>query len=549
MHHTTSEGPFLWLKLKDHNLALIHIKILRLRIESGVQRYKIDELDDDIPSHKSDLGSVLEEEISQRNSPISNDNRWRNSSASKPPTPIKSPKQDLTDEDPIDEHSPYSEQAQSPIIQNESEEETQTNSEEQRPKTPSTTEIRFINDNNQAETIEIEELNDYNGEERFINLKVESPHSVDDDDAPDIVRFPISDRSPAHSARSQILLPSAREGDNNRSLINSAPIITFLGSSVSTDEEVKSISSEISVIESPKPVEIDQVDKATTNGDIEIQEVVENKISPERKTPKKIINSRAVPKLLGSKLNRNKVQPVENEASATMLPFEKPKEALARSLAQLENPEWETVMTGLQSMGRLVKCHSSLMETQLTVATRAVASQVKNLRSQVARAACRLAGDMFKTHRKGLESEAEELAVPLLNRTADTNKFLRIDANDALDRMCEFITPQKSISILMTRGTVHQNAVVRCTSARLLANVVKSTGSDKIFALQKDLRDKLFQTGADLLTEGSLETRGHAKQLFKVLSNSGNFIKIMREVVPVSKYRNIEKTLNTLRTQ
>lgn len=512
-------------------------------------RYKIDELDDDdIPSHKSDLGSVREEEISQHSSPVSNDNRWRNSSASKPPTPIKSPKQELTDEDPIDEHSPYSDEAPSPIIQNESEEETQTNSEEPRPKTPSTTEMRFINDN-QTETIEIEELNDYNGEERFINLKVESPHSVDDDDAPDIVRFPIGDRSPAHSARSQILLSSAREGDNNRGMINSAPIITFLGSSVSTDEEVKSVSSDISVIESPKPVEIDEVDKATTNGDIEIQEVVENKISPERKTPKKVNSNKTVPKLLSSKMNRNKVQPVENEATATMLPFEKPKEALARSLAQIENAEWETVMTGLQSMGRLVKCHSSLMETQLTVASRAVASQVKNLRSQVARAACRLAGDMFKTHRKGLEPEAEELAVPLLNRTADTNKFLRIDANEALDRMCESITPQKSIGILMTRGTVHQNAIVRCTSARLLANVVKSTGSDKIFALQKDLRDKLFQTGADLLTEGSLETRGHAKQLFKVLSNSGNLIKTMREVVPPSKYRNIEKTLNTLRTQ
>lgn len=403
--------------------------------------------------------------------------------------------------------------------------------------------MRFINDNNQTETIYIEEVNEYNGEERFINLKVESPHSVDDEDVPDI-----KIKSPAHSSHSLVISSPGKENDNRT--LNLTPTITLMGSSVSTDEEVKSIasvSSEVSIIVSPKQEDKDEVDRIF-DGDIESHEILGSKISPAKKTPKKT-NSKTVPKILSSKLNRNKVQPSENGPAGTLLPFEKPKEALTRSLTQIESSEWETVMTGLQSMSRLVKCHSSLMETQLTVASRAVASQVKNLRSQVARAACRLAGEMFVTHKKGLESETDELAVPLLHRTADTNKFLRIDANDALDKMCESITPQKSISILLTRGTVHQNAIVRCTSARLLANIIRNSGHDKIFSIQRDLRDKLFQSGADLLTEGSLEIRGHAKQLFKVLSQNNHFIKTMREVIPLSKYRNIEKTLNALRTQ
>lgn len=504
-------------------------------------RYKIDELDDS-PSHKSGNGS-MREDVSQQNSPIS-ENHWRNSASSKPSTPIKSPSRDLTDEYVIDEGSPYEDQNQSPVItHNDSEEEALTNSEEQRAKTPSTTELRFINDNNQAETIYIEEVNEYNGEERFINLKVESPHSVDDEDVPDV-----KIKSPSHSTHSHIIISSPGKENDNRTL-NLTPTITLMGSSVSTDEEIKSIASttsEVSNITSPKQEDRDEVDKIF-DGDLENHEILGSKISPAKKTPKK--TNKTVPKILSSKLNRNKVQPSENGPVGALLPFEKPKEALTRSLTQIESSEWETVMTGLQSMSRLVKCHSSLMETQLTVSARAIASQVKNLRSQVARAACRLAGEMFVTHRKGLESEADELAVPLLHRTADTNKFLRIDANDALDKMCDSITPQKSISILLMRGTVHQNAIVRCTSARLLANITKNSGHDKIFSIQKDLRDRLFQSGADLLTEGSLETRGHAKQLFKVLSQNNHFIKTMREVIPSSKYRNIEKTLNALRTQ
>lgn len=422
-----------------------------------------------------------------------------------------------------------------------------------RSKPSSLNEERFINNTQELHTVDIEDENEpYDNEERFINLKQDSP-SKDVVDRVSISSKTLSSKErlskgSAHSVKSQGFPAStliARE-TSVRAAVVSAPAISFLGSSVSLEDEVKSVESalsEVSIKGSIKSLTSEENEKP--NGEINGHAISVSKISPIKKTPKKV--AKVIPKTLSSKFSKNKVQPIQN--SATSQPFEKPKDALSKSLAQIEHADWETVMTGLQTMESLVKFHTVFLEPHLTPVTRAIACQVKNLRSQVARSACRLAGNLFVAQKKTLESEAEELAVPLLHRTADTNKFLRSDANEALDKMCDSISTQKAICIIMTRGAVHQNAVVRCTSARLLSTIAKSSGPEKIFSMHKEVRDKLFQTGADLLTEGSLDTRGHAKQLFRVLSQNVTFLRTLRDVIPLSKYRNIEKALINIRLQ
>lgn len=106
-----------------------------------------------------------------------------------------------------------------------------------------------------------------------------------------------------------------------------------------------------------------------------------------------------------------------------------------------------------------------------------------------------------------LFQELEEIAVPLLHRTADTNKFLRSDANAALDKMCLNMAPPRVVSILSAKGVGHHNALVRCTAARLLCSITNRLGTEKIFQLPKDSRDKILLSGANMLTEGNLETR------------------------------------------
>lgn len=227
--------------------------------------------------------------------------------------------------------------------------------------------------------------------------------------------------------------------------------------------------------------------------------------------------------------------------------FDRPREAQATCLSQLDSNNWEETMIGLQSLVRLVRHHSDHIEPQIHLLCVALGKNIKNLRSQVSRASCQAAAEFFETKAKLIEPEADDLALSLLNRTADTNKFLRSDATHALESMCDNLPAPKVIHILTTRGATHQNAIVRTASAKLCCRIVERMGCDRVFGLNRDLRDRIIVTGANLLMEGSLETRNHAKMMFKQLSDHSNYNKTLLEVIPARTFRNIEKTLRSIR--
>ena len=113
--------------------------------------------------------------------------------------------------------------------------------------------------------------------------------------------------------------------------------------------------------------------------------------------------------------------------------------------------------------------------------------------------------------------------------------------------MCDALHPSKVILILSYRGATHQNAAVRCTTAKLLNELVFRIGCDKVFNMHREIRDRLILTGANFLMEGSLETRNHTKELFKQLSIHSHYQKILLDVIPSNVYRNIEKALKSIR--
>lgn len=51
-----------------------------------------------------------------------------------------------------------------------------------------------------------------------------------------------------------------------------------------------------------------------------------------------------------------------------------------------------------------------------------------------------------------LLQDAEKIAAILLNRTVDTNKFLQLDSNHALDALVENISPSKAIPAIVHEG-------------------------------------------------------------------------------------------------
>lgn len=144
--------------------------------------------------------------------------------------------------------------------------------------------------------------------------------------------------------------------------------------------------------------------------------------------------------------------------------------------------------------------------------------------------------------------EVEEVAAPLLQRTADTNRFLRADANTALDVMCDQLPVSRVVTVVTSRGSSHPNAIVRATSARLLNDLVSRFGPDRTFLLPKDIRDRILLAGANSLADGSLEARKQAKCMLSILVGHQHFQRALLEAVPPQVLRHISKTLNTLKS-
>jgi len=145
--------------------------------------------------------------------------------------------------------------------------------------------------------------------------------------------------------------------------------------------------------------------------------------------------------------------------------------------------------------------------------------------------------------------DMEELCAALLNRTADTNKFLRADCNTALDAMVDTLSPGKAVASIVNKGAKHQNAVVRGVSCRLLLRLCERLGAERALSLPRDTRDAILNTGARCLTEGSLDTRRYAKEMFLLLSGDQRLLGLLRQVLSASLQRSIAKVLARLTTK
>lgn len=226
---------------------------------------------------------------------------------------------------------------------------------------------------------------------------------------------------------------------------------------------------------------------------------------------------------------------------------DKCKPIVQQCFNQLESKDWEITMKGLKTLSQLAEQHPEYLDINIggTVG-RLLGRHIRSLRSQVARAACIAAGDIFTSQIRGIDQDIDDIAGPLLHRTADTNRFLRADSNAALDRMVESLPPHKIIGIIVHRGANHQNAIVRGATARLLSSIVDRIGAEHAMILPREVRDKLIGSGAKLLMDGNLDARNHAKKMFRHLAHCEGFRKALTDTVPETTLRHIDKTLKSL---
>ena len=229
--------------------------------------------------------------------------------------------------------------------------------------------------------------------------------------------------------------------------------------------------------------------------------------------------------------------------------WSKPDEALEKVLEQLNNnDDWEKNLDGLTGTLRLVHHHPEAIIVEYKQVMQAVLKQVKNLRSQVARAAVHLVGDMFATLKRNMESDLEKIALPLVMKTGETNRFLREDCNQALDKMVENVNPSKSILVITAEPLNSKNAVIRTTVSRLLAYITEKIGPNKALTASKDITERLLPAVAKLAQDGSLEARIYAKMTLKTLMDHDDFERILKKNVTANTLRNLEKVLDSVRS-
>ncbi|CAH2234760.1 jg25972 [Pararge aegeria aegeria] len=222
--------------------------------------------------------------------------------------------------------------------------------------------------------------------------------------------------------------------------------------------------------------------------------------------------------------------------------------ALTECMIPARHEDWEVIVNGLLETERLAKDEwARAPASSWRAVTRSVAGHVRSLRSRVARTACSTLGTLFEFRGRGLDPELEEAVSALLDRCADVNRFLRADAVAALGRVACGGNYTRAAVALARRGASHRGGPVRAAAAQALTRLVQQHGAVRMLELPAEPRTVILRAAGELIADASPEARMHARHLYIALSEDSRFRQLLKEAMPVSRYRAIEKYVDKLR--
>lgn len=221
--------------------------------------------------------------------------------------------------------------------------------------------------------------------------------------------------------------------------------------------------------------------------------------------------------------------------------------ALNECLVPAKLEDWEVTVSRLTEIERLSSDLAATAPAALwRSAVRAVATHVKSLRSRVARTACKALGSLFEYRGKILDPELDEAIGALLDRCADVNRFIRVDAADALVQIARGGSNARVAVALSRRGSTHRAGPVRAAATRALANVVQHHGASRVLDMPQEPRTILLRAVGDLLGDANPDTRQQARLLCISLAEDSRFGSMLQVSVPATQYRNILKHMERL---
>ncbi|GFX76129.1 TOG array regulator of axonemal microtubules protein 1 [Trichonephila clavipes] len=141
-----------------------------------------------------------------------------------------------------------------------------------------------------------------------------------------------------------------------------------------------------------------------------------------------------------------------DESSDEVATYPNPNEALKKALKSLATDTWMGKIEGIRTIQRLAKSHSDVLQMQLHPVVLALLTEVKNLRSSVARAAILAIGDLFVALKKNVEPDLDLITSTLLSKCGETVGFIRDDIEKVMSHLIDTITPCKAAVSLIAGG-------------------------------------------------------------------------------------------------
>ncbi|KAJ8366121.1 hypothetical protein SKAU_G00149520 [Synaphobranchus kaupii] len=209
-------------------------------------------------------------------------------------------------------------------------------------------------------------------------------------------------------------------------------------------------------------------------------------------------------------------------------PLSKPQLALDHTFQLLGSDNWEKKMEGLARIRRLAQWHSDVLVARLHDVCWAIAQEVQNLRSQVARAAVVTLGDLYLHLQRTMDAELDWTAKSLLQKAGESNKFIRQDVDVALGHMLRSCTPASSMKALLNGGLRHHNVAVRECAACHLEALVDSMGTARLLCCKKDIMNNFLSAVSRLPQDSSQEVRRCGQHIMGILTAHRDFHKKMK---------------------
>ncbi|KAL6043968.1 hypothetical protein STEG23_008340, partial [Scotinomys teguina] len=242
---------------------------------------------------------------------------------------------------------------------------------------------------------------------------------------------------------------------------------------------------------------------------------------------------------LGSPEWEEEEEEVDLRAFRELRPFSNPELGLTDALQCLNSNDWQMKEKGLASIQRLAACHSEVLGTRLHDVSLAVTAEVTNLRSKVSRLAISTLGDLFRSLKKSMDQEAEEIARCLLQKMGNTSEFIQRAANRALGAMVENVTPARTLVALTSAGVYHRNPLVRKCTAKHLSAVLEQIGAEKLLSGSRDNTDMLVHNLVRLAQDSNQDTRFYGRKMVNILMADAKFDAFLKQSLPSHDLRKV----------